>query len=118
MEESCGNRITKPLENVLAGKCEIGWVVDFGPWKSRRAGRAYHDSFVTQVLYGHVEKLVDPAGLYQTSHRSEEAMLYSQGNGGHWLSPVYSIINAQLRLGGWRRCFANDTRKRCSRNRA
>jgi hypothetical protein len=83
IEESCGNRITKPWENVLAGKCEIGWVVDFGPWKSRRAGRAYHDSFVSQVLYGHVEKLVDSPGLYQTPHRTEEATLDSQGNGGH-----------------------------------
>jgi hypothetical protein len=83
IEESCGDRITKPWENVLAGKYEVGWVVDFGPWKSRRAGRAYHDSFVSQVLHSHVEKLVDSPGLYQTPHRTEEATLYSQGNRGH-----------------------------------
>jgi hypothetical protein len=48
--------LPKPGENVFSGKCEVSWIVDFGPRKSRRAGRAYYDTLVGQILDSHVIK--------------------------------------------------------------
>jgi hypothetical protein len=46
---------------MLAREREIRRVVDFGPGKARRTGRAYHDSLVGQMLYRDVEEFVDPS---------------------------------------------------------
>src|SRR5215475_3879776 len=62
--------VGKLWKDMLARKCQVRRIVDFGPRKSCRAGKAHMHSAIRQLLHGNIEELVDSALVNESVQRS------------------------------------------------